>query len=530
LCLSGFGCIGVISTPASSSTSSTAIPSTPAEGHETPPHVPAIRRLTRSEVDLSLSQIFGRSLKFAANRLPEDLGGIENPFFNDRFRQVPQEGDLAEGAASLASDVASSLFVAGQGGLPAAALAGCTPKAANDTACLKTFAQRVGRLLFRRSLNDAEATYLAGLSSIGSQLATFEAGARAVVRCLIAHPEFLYRVEMGTEVPGAEGKFQLSSVEMASKLSFTLTGASPPSWLLDLADSGSLDSVEGRKDAAIRLLTSPLANERIRRFHAEWLGFGGLSEGSQPFLDETYALVDAVTKDGADHHRLLTEAQTFVTPAVAAHYGLAAPANANASWVSYPNSRRGGVLSHATFLSVQPSGGEDSPTRRGRWVQMRLLCVGIGEVPAGVPVAGPPEGVCRKTYMTTMHAAGGCQSCHKMMDPVGFGLERFGLDGKERSTEPGKANCALSGDGEITDVGAFNGPGELGRLLSKTERFDTCLVRHALRFAEGRFDEGEYDSPVVTSVAKAYVDSGHDFRAMLVSLVSHPQFSTRSQQ
>ncbi len=435
-------------------------------------------------------------------------------FLNDAFDGGTSDRNLIIESASLESSPQPGLI---------ATLAGCTPAAAEDAACLERLIRAFGRRALRRPLTELEVAALKPLGALGAQAGEFDFAARTVVMALLSHPEFLFRAEAGDAPSG-----KLTPFEVASKLSFALIGAGPDDWLLDLAAADALQTRAQRKAAVQQLLADPRAVTQVRRFHALWLGYGGLGASSQPFLDETNALIDD-TVFGApkDHFTLLTSNRTFVSSPLAAHYGLPPPGNPAGGWVNYPTPSRGGILSHATFLSVQPSGGEASPTHRGRWVMTRFLCRTIGAAPGSVTITPPPPGSCRREYLTKVHATGSCQSCHSQMDPIGFGLERFGLDGIERGAELGTPACGLSGEGGLPGVGSFNGPRGLGALLAGQTAVEACLVRHVLRFAEGRMEDVSGDRPSLDAALTAFRGSQRDFRTLLTELTSHDDFISR---
>lgn len=437
--------------------------------------------------------------------------------------------DFYDGTVDRNLFVESVELAASAGVSPVADWAGCEPTSPDDAACLRRLAANLGRRILRRPLSPAELDSLAALNALGTLGGRFEDAAAGVLRSLLTHPEFIHRFEIGEPRAAAPEVIELSPLSLASKMSFALTGATPPEWLLALAEAGGLDTADQRAVIARRLLASPRGQQQVRKFHAQWLGYSGLGEGARPFIDESNALVDATTFGPiADHRALFTWPKTFVSAPVAEHYGLPAPAEPEGDWVSYPDAQRAGILSHATFLTLQPSGGDTSPTHRGRWVMLRLLCRPMGEAPGNVPITPAPEGVCKEDYITNLHATEGCQSCHAEMDPIGFGLEGFGLDGKARELEPEKPQCRISGEGSVPRLAAFNGPGELGRLLAQSPEVDACVVRHVFRFAEGREEEVlAFDAAALQRWTEGYRQSGYRFNELLIAIVSDDHFRLR---
>ena len=68
-----------------------------------------------------------------------------------------------------------------------------------------------------------------------------------------------------------------------------------------------------------------------------------------------------------------------------------------------------------------------------------------------------------------------CASCHRLMDPIGFGFEKYDGAGLFRTTENGKP---IDDSGEVQDsdiTGPFVGAAELGEKLSQSLFVQKCL-------------------------------------------------------
>ena len=113
------------------------------------------------------------------------------------------------------------------------------------------------------------------------------------------------------------------------------------------------------------------------------------------------------------------------------------------------------------------------------------------------------------------------------MDPIGFGLERFALDGTERGAEASAPACGLSGAGELPGLGSFSGPRGLGALLASTPDVERCVARHALRAAEGRLEDVAADAPALDGALAAYRASHRDLQALLTELWTQDEFISR---
>ena len=448
--------------------------------------VSGLRRLTAQEYAATVQDLVG----FVPNNVRETLPVDPLlPFDNDFTFQKASEA-LIQGADLLAGDVA-------EGVLADTALrdklVGCMPTGPTDDACFRTFLKNFGRKAFRRPLAAAEIDKFAGFMAHATVANDFYIAVDSALRAFLQHPEFLYRVEIGTPVSGSPGVNKLNDFEVATRLSYLITGSTTEDWLLDDATSGKLATPEGLRAAAEKLFAQDRAKARMARFHELWLGYSTLANTgiSADLRTETEALISRVVFDEKRPWTdMLTSTETYLTPDLATHYGLPSP-GASPGWVSYGASGRKGILSQGTFLSAVSKFGDTSPTQRGLLVRTRLFCQVIPKPPPELmvnvdmpPDAGDPNACKSQRYF--MSTTSGCKNCHALMDPIGFGLERYDAAGRYRETEPNRPDCPIDGNGVFDGVGNFNGPAELADMMLKAGGVDQCVAEQLYRYAVGR--------------------------------------------
>ncbi len=489
--------------------------------------ISGLRRLTAVEYAATVHDLLGVEVD-AALLLPEDW---RQPFDNDYTTQVASQA-LIEGAELLGADIAAE-FVA----TPALRdpVVGCTPASTADTECFEQFITTFGRRALRRPLTDDEVQRYASLLAEADASNDFYAAVDVAVRAFLQHPEFLYRVELGTPVEGTPGLFRLGDHELATRLSYFLWGSTPTDALLSIADAGQLHTPEQIAQTAQQMLDEPRTRERVGRFHAMWLGYEMLPHGPElasGMLAETQALIDRVVfEDGLPWQELLRAEETFVTPSLAEHYGLPAPdaPNGEAGWVPYGDSGRRGLLGQGSFLSAMAKIDDSSPTKRGILVRTRLMCQTIPPPPPNVNVddTEPPEGVCKEDFYRETHAVANCVGCHGLMDPIGLGLERYDHRGVYRTVENDDPSCEISGEGDL-DGTPFSGPAELADVLLDSGALNRCLTEQLYRFAMGRSELDETDGAFVTTIADELGREGDiDLSQLLVRFVSDDAFALR---
>jgi len=132
----------------------------------------------------------------------------------------------------------------------------------------------------------------------------------------------------------------------------------------------------------------------------------------------------------------LTAGYGFVNGDLASIYGVASPAR-EFDRVQFPaESERAGILGQATFLTLTAKPEETSPTARGLFVREQFLCHHVSDPPPGVNTNLPPVTEAKpqtnRDRMTEHATNATCATCHKLIDPIGFGLEKFDAVGAKR--------------------------------------------------------------------------------------------------
>jgi hypothetical protein len=458
-----------------------------------------------------------------------------DPFDND-YRQQSASGALVEAAEALGMELADVALVDPQ---LRARLVPCVPTGPTDAGCLRAFIETFGRRAFRRPLLPEEVDHFMTLQPLAVEADDFDFGVKLVIRAIMQHPAFLYRVELGAPVSGQAGIFRLTRFELATRLSYFLVGTTPAEWLLDSAAAGELDTKEGVLVAAKRLLADPLAHQQIERFHALWLGYHQLPHPlplTQAMQQESDALVERVVfAEGSDYFTLFTSADSYVNSTLATQYGLTNfTGGTGFQWTPYGSVPRKGLLSHGSVLSAGAKFSDTSPTQRGIFVRNRLLCQSLGPPPPGVNVDQQPTAPspCKQARYET-HATGGCATCHSQIDPIGFGLERFDREGRYRTHDDNLPQCTIAGQGKVTGAPAgdleFSGPDGLADALIASGAFERCVVTQVFRFAQGR-REAALDVPAILERTETFKAGQRNFQGLLLDVVSDATFAFRREE
>jgi len=490
----------------------------------------SLRRLLGSQYVASIRLLLGDAAADAA--APPDDAAING------FAAVGA-AQLALGSAEVDRYEASARDVAEAAVADGAHLQylDCTPQGPSDDACMRTFVQRFGRLAFRRSLEADELDrYTAvGLTTAGD-LGSFDEGIESSLAALLQSPLFLYQVETGEADPDQPGQRRLRGTELATRVAFFLTGATPDGALLDAAEAGELDDNDGLRNSAFALLEREDARGALGNFSEELLKLHeleGLPKDAATFptydaelaaamREETRLFIEHAAFEGGDFSEIFDANYTFVNDVLAAHYGI--PGEFDEAFVQVtlpPDQRRGGILGHASVLSVLAHVSSTSPTHRGKFVRETLLCTTIPAPPPGVstdlPVGDGTETLRERLEIHMTDPS--CSGCHVLMDPIGFALESYDGVGAFRTMDNNKP---IDDASELDGV-PVAGAAELGSALRANEAAHACMVRNLYRHATGHI-ESESELEALQAVTTAYIDSDFDLPSALVEIVASPAF------
>lgn len=506
----------------------------PEEAVELPPTT-AIPRLARREIEQTIVDVFG--IEGAAERyLPEDprlavnpqTGAIDEAF--DTFDSTKDPSAVfVEGLEGMAVEVARE-FSADPDRV--AAIAGCSPAGGFDPDCLRSLVEGLGLRLWRRPLTAEEVDALVAAATPLGQDGGHDFAVRMVAQSLLQSPQFAYHDEVGEDAGG--GLRRLDNYQLVSRLSFFLWGGGPSAALLEAAGGDDLDD-EALLALAESAMGDPRAAAQMRTFHRLWLRYDGLlvtdSQLAADMRAESDALVDRVlTETDSPWSMLFTADETYVTPALAEHYGLG-DVPAQAQWVAYGDDGRAGLLSHGSFLSLSSTRGTETlPSRRGAMLAQRILCTTILPPPPDVDVddgVEVEEGACKADAYEAHRQSGTlCASCHELIDPIGEGFERYDGLGRYRDTEQENPSCSIPGEGSFGGM-SFAGPRQFATLVDEQGLVARCGVQQLGRFAfRGTADRSDFVDRLTTS----FEESDQDFRALMLAFVTDPTFRYRREQ
>ena len=445
----------------------------------------SLRRLSRFEILSSMEMIFGQSFESFRDLLPEDVLSNENPFDNMVENQNISQSyivSIEQFADSVTEEIMKDKNILNS-------IANCTPSNSDDFNCFSQFVYNLGMQMIRRPLNSSDADEILAFHEFSVKDSDFYSGISWVIKSFIYHPEFLYRIEKGQYLSG--NFLKLNSYELASRLSFTIWGTGPDSELFSLAESGALEDPNVRVQQVERLFEDEKALKNLDRYHAQWLGYYGLTLPSQLESDmknETLSLLNRIIiEEDQSWLNIFTFDETYLTPELAAHYDWTQVSAEQ--WTAYTGTIGGGILSHGQFLAQGAKFNDTSPTVRGNRLFQRVLCTELGEPPNEADIDTSPieanPNLCKSQAYAETASDPKCATCHNIIDSIGFGLENFGPLGEYRTQEVNNTSCTIDDSGSLGGQD-FNGPRGLGQTLASNPGVSLCAVKRLHQFIVGR--------------------------------------------
>ena len=419
----------------------------------------------------------------------------------------------------------------------------CRPLATvPEEQCARSILGTLARRAYRRPVTAADVDSLMAFYREGRGGGSFDRGIQAALERVLADPEFLFRIE--TDPPGVKPgvPYRVTDVQLASRLSFFLWSSIPDDELLDLAASGALRQPRMLEQQVKRMLADPRAHALVDNFFGQWLYVRNMASHMpdakffpqfdeslrEAFQKETELFFQHQLETDRSVFELLDANYTFVNERLARHYGIPGVYGSHYRRVSYPDSRRGGLLGHGSILTVTSYPDRTSPVVRGKWVLENILGAPPPPPPPEVP-ALPTEGADGKPQsmrgrLERHRQNPVCAACHSRMDPLGFALENFDAVGRWRRTDAGSP---IDASGSLTDGTKFDSPATFRRALrQRREEVLATVTQKLMTYALGRGLES-YDMPAVRRVTEAAEEQGARWSAIITAIASSHPFVMR---
>jgi hypothetical protein len=498
-----------------------------------------IRRLTKVE--------YGNTL--------HDLLGVDASVANELPDEVPGEGYLntlsplqSEQYLAIANEALDRIL--GPKGGPATKaerqLFGKTPGAgADERTEARNVARSLARKAYRRPATEEELDVLLRVFDLGREnTLAYRESLRLMLKAVLVSPQFLF-ITPATDAEPGRSIVPLDDYQLASRLSYLLWATMPDAELSGLADRGQLQQPAVLKSQVKRLLNDPRSRALFDGFGAQWLGLGALQSKTfdsakfpemttamrSAMYDEARLFFESIMRENRSVVSLVDSDYTFLNGTMATLYGLDKKVS-GPHWrkVKLSDPNRGGILAMPGVLAVTSFPNRTSPVKRGVWVLEQVLGEDVPPPPPNVPPLEKQDhnAVENMTLRerTELHRKDPvCANCHKVLDPIGFGLENFDAIGRWRDQDD--TGGAIDAVGELPGGKRFASPKELKAIIAaRRDDLARNFTEKLLAYALCRQLEG-YDEIVVDRLMETLAKDGYRMQTLISEIVTSYPFTHR---
>lgn len=399
---------------------------------------------------------------------------------------------------------------------------------------LERFASRA----FRRPARSGEINRLSRLAaSVRDAGGTYEESLQVAMQAVLVSPHFLFKVEQPRRVEAGQPMPPISEYELATRISYFLWSSMPDDELLLLAHRGQLRQPKILLRKIGKMIADPRAGRFVKNFAGQWLQLRNLdrvSPDERMFRDfddkirelmrtETLTFVHAIMRENLPVTTLLNADFTYLNEPLAKFYGIYNVRGERFRRVSLNGTPRGGLLTHASVLTVTSNPTRTSPVKRGKWILDNLLNTPPPPAPPNIPELEKSRLVGTLRQRMLQHRENpSCAACHDMMDPLGFALENFDPVGKWRTLD---GRNRIDPSGQLPDGTKFDGVNDLRDHLmtQRHEQFVRCIAEKLLTYATGRGME-YYDKCAIDRIVATSGKHDHKFAYLIAAVIASDPF------
>jgi hypothetical protein len=499
-----------------------------------------IRRLTKAEYGNTLHDLFGVD-PAVVHELPDEVFGEG---YLNTLSPLQMEQYLG-----IANDVLDRIL-APKDAPPTEVqkrLFGEPPAPGTDArAAARNVARALARGAYRRPPSDAELDTLVGVFDLATQnKLSYPAALTLMLKAVLVSPQFLFITPAAGDADSGREIVALDDWQLASRLSYLVWATMPDAELSALADNGKLHEPAILSQQVQRLLKNPRSRALFDGFGAQWLGLGSLESKTfdpakfpqmtpalrQAMYDEARLFFESIVRENRSVVNFIDGDYTFLNETLAPIYGLEKSVTGpEMRKVHLTDANRGGILGMPGILAVTSFPNRTSPVKRGVWVLEQVLGENVPPPPPNVPALEKQN---QKTVehltlrqRTELHRTNAvCASCHKVLDPIGFGLENFDAIGRWRDHDD--TGGAIDAAGELPGDKHFTTPKELKAIIAgRANDLARNLAEKLMAYALCRQLEG-YDEIVVDQIMKDIAKEGYRTQTLISDIVTSYPFTHR---
>ena len=525
-----------------------------------PSQVPSqqpLRRLSSTQYESRLRELVERvapahsaailgELRHVVAALPRDLRGGPEPDYGG-LRRLDQSiyAESVDGSYAVAVALGAALTSNAERLRALAGECAVDADAGNDSACVETFVQRLGELVFRRPLSAEDRAFYREAADYSD-----------IVTLLVSSPFFLYTVELG-ELATAH--------ELAARLALHFWQGAPDAELIAAAESGELLDADHYAQQVERVYADAKTERMLEELFIDWLepkhleelhlrvgsfDYDALRGDFTPGPELKSRMLRELGRMGVyyAHRTNSTFAELFLsrssfaeTADLAEIYGVPVWDGAGEP-PTFPDPERVGLLTRAALVAT--GHGTSHPIFKGVYARKTVLCETIPPPPADANVVAMAARPANRTSRAVTEALSGaradCAACHaSLINPVGFTLEHFDGLGRFRALE--RVFDPLSGaliteepvDSKAVprvlpdDAREAQGAADLHRFMLESGKPQLCFARRYFRYTFAREEDEARDGCVLNALLQPLL-AGESLKTALRAVALQPAFRERS--
>jgi cytochrome c553 len=407
-------------------------------------------------------------------------------------------------------------------------LSGVRDDAPDRKARVRDFCMRFVERAFRRPLTEAQKQLYVEHQFAAAR--DVETAVKRVVLLTVKSPRFLYR-ELDA-APAAGDAF-----DVAARLSFGLWDSLPSEQLIKAGADGRLATRMDVTQQAGGMMADERTRAKLRDFFLQWLkvdpvpdlmrdtkNFPGFDQAAASDLRTSLELFldDVVWSEASDFRRLFLTNELYLNGRLGKIYGANLPADAPFQKVAFKPGQRAGVLTHPYLMATFAYPKTSSPIHRGVFLARNVLGVTLRPPPEAFAPLAPelrPELTTRERVALQTNPRA-CQSCHAVINPLGFTLENFDAIGRFRDREK---NRPIDASGSYqTRTGKlvhFAGVQDLARFLADSDDVHEAFVTRLFHYLVKQ-PVAAYGSQKLSELKRVFADNHYNIRRLVVAIVA----------
>tara|TARA_Y100000746_G_scaffold55455_1_gene44760 strand:+ start:9758 stop:11647 length:1890 start_codon:yes stop_codon:yes gene_type:complete len=498
-----------------------------------------IRRLTKTEYANTLRDLYGVDTSIA-DSLPDEING--EGFLNSIS---PLQSELYLVIASKLIDQVISPEGKAPTSIQKTLFGEVVSNESNSKKDLLKTAKFLTRKAFRRPPTMSELDVLINVYNLGlkNNLNHLES-LGLMLKAVLVSPQLLF-ITPSAEFKSNEKIVSIDSYQLASRLSYLLWSSPPDQQLANLADEATLINPEVLKEQVNRMLNNPKSKALFDGFGAQWLRLNNLENQvfdmeifpdmtlslRMAMIDEARLFFRSIIKENKSVIEFVDSDYTFLNEQLSKLYGITESViGEDMRRVKLTNPNRGGIIGMPATLASTSFSNRTSPVRRGVWVLEQVLGERVPSPPPDIPELEEldhenEQGLTLRQRTELHQSEATCANCHKLLDPIGFGLENFDAIGRWR--EVNNEGLRIDSSGQLPNGEKFTSPALLKSLLIKRKgdlarNFTEKFMAHAL----GRQLEG-YDYIVIDQLMDKISADDYRIRTIITEVITSYLFTHR---